>query len=145
MKTKIILLFLLGIVASGCIENPLKQVPVLKVNISFVEKGDYVVPENLTFTQGMVDYAARPRNTIAQAFPAISGRTLVVRNGTKASMNATGPWEVLPYKGNGTYTFNIGFDEEYYPQVNDSVHISIIVVDEKGRRIGYVVEDMIWG
>lgn len=144
MRSKIVLLLLLGIIVSGCVQNPLKQVPVVKVNITFMEKEGKFYPVNYTFTQGMVDYAARPRNIQVQSFPAISARVNVVRNGTNATMLATGPWETLPFKGNGTYNFNIGFNEKYYPNPNDSYHLSIIVSDEKGRRIGYVVENKIW-
>jgi hypothetical protein len=55
-----------------------------------------------------------------------------------------GPWETLPYKGNGTYTFNIGFDAKRYPKTNDMVHITIMVVDSKGERIGYIIKDTKW-
>ena len=51
MKSKIMLLFLIGIVVSGCIENPIKQVPVVKVNVTFAEKDGIVVATNSTFTQ----------------------------------------------------------------------------------------------
>lgn len=144
MRYIIVLLLLLGIIVSGCIQNPLKQVPVVKVNITFMEKGGKFYPENYTMTQGTVDYAGRPRNTIVESFPAISARTMVLRNNTKGTSEATGPWETLPFKGNGTYNFNIGFDEKYYPNPGDLVHISVIVSDDKGRRVGYVVENKVW-
>lgn len=144
MRKSILLLLLFGVILSGCVQNPLKQVPVMKVNITFVEKMGYVVPENYTITQGMVDYAARPKNTIAKSFPAIAGRTMVVKNNTNATMESTSPWEAIEYNGNGTYLFNIGFDEEYYPDPKDYVHISIMVVNKTGKRIGYVVVDKIW-
>jgi len=145
MRSIIVLILLLGIIVSGCVQNPIKQVPVVKVNITFVEKGGFFVPENYTtYTQGTVDYAGRPKNTRAKSFPAISGRTMVVRNNTNGSTETLGQWETLPFKGNGTYNFNIGFNEKYYPDPNDLVHISIIVSDEKARRIGYAVENKIW-
>lgn len=144
MKATIIFLFLLGIIVSGCIENPLKQVPVVKVNITFVEKAGYMDVENFTFTQKTVDYAARPRDTRAETFPTISARTLMMKNNTNASVEANGPWANIPFKGQGTYSFTMGINEKFYPDPGDVVHISIIVVDEKGRRIGYLVRDMGW-
>ncbi len=144
MKSIIVLLFLLGIIVSGCIDNPIKQVPVVKVNITFVETNGKVFAENYTLTQGMVDYAGRPRNTRAESFPAIAARTMVVRNNTNASTEGNGPWEAVLFKGNGTYKFNIGYNENYYPNPGDLVHVSIMVVNATGKRVGYVVDNMIW-
>ena len=67
----------------------------------------FFVPENYTYSQGTVDYAGRPRTTRSK-FPAIAARTMVVRNNTNGSTETLGPWETLPFKGNGTYNFNIG-------------------------------------
>ena len=89
-----------------------------------------------------MDYAGRPRNPIS-TFPAITGRTLVTKNRT-ATTESESKWESLPYKGNGTYNFNIGFNEKYYPDSGDEVHVSIMVVDEKGNRIGYLINNMKW-
>jgi|GEM_PF-2102604 len=143
MKSKIMYLLLLGIIISGCIENPLKQVPVVKVNITLVERDNLVVGENATFTQSTVDYAARPNNPVT-TFPVISGRTLVTRNNTKTSTLGTGQWESLPYRGNGTYSFNIGMAEDYYPEPGDNVHVTIMVANKTGARIGYTIHNMIW-
>ncbi len=143
MRSIIVFLLFLGIIISGCIENPLKQVPVVKVNLTLVEKGGLVVAENSTFTQGTVDYAGRPKNPIS-TFPAITGRTLVARNNTNATTESSSNWESIPYKGNGTYLMDIGFNEKYYPDPGDSVHVSVMIVDEKGNRIGYVVNNMKW-
>lgn len=144
MRPIIVLLVLLGIIVSGCLQNPTKQVPVVKVNITFTEKQGKFYPLNYTLTQGMVDYAARPMKTNVEKFPAISSRTMVVKNNTNGTMQALSPWENLPFKGNGTYKFNIGFNEKYYPDKGDLVHISIIVSDEKAQRVGYVVENKVW-
>lgn len=143
MKTKLIYILLLGILISGCIENPLKQVPVVKVNITLVEKEGLAVAENSSFTQGTVDYAGRPQSPVS-TFPVISGRTMVTRKNSNASTLSTSEWESLPYKGNGTYTFNIGFNENYYPDPGDMVHVSVLIADEKGSRIGYTINNMIW-
>jgi len=144
MRYIIVLLLLLGTIVSGCIENPLKQVPVVKVNITFMEKNGKFYPENYTLTQGMVDYAARPIKNNVESFPAISARTMVVKNGTNGTIETISLWENLPFKGKGTYNFNIGFNEKYYPGTGDLVHISIIVSDEKAERVGYVVENKVW-
>jgi hypothetical protein len=144
MRKIIIMLLLLGIIVSGCIDNPLKQVPVVKVNVTFVEKEGQFYPEHITIIQGTVDYAARPMKTNVQSFPAISARVLVVKN-NNATMQALGQWENLPFTGNGTYNFNIGFNEKNYPNPGDLLGISIIVSDKNGRRIGYVTENQVWG
>jgi hypothetical protein len=144
MRYIIVLLLLLGIIVSGCIENPLKQVPVVKVNITFMEKQGEFYAQNYTLTQGTVDYAARPMKTNVESFPAISARIIVLRNNTNATMEGLSQWENLPFKGNGTYNFNIGFNEKYYPDTGDFVGIFIIVSDEKGRRVGYVGENRVW-
>ena len=142
MKSKSILMlfFLSGMIISGCIGNSTKQVPVVHVNITLVEKDGYVEVENYKLTQEMVNYLSRPRTTQAESFPAITARTMIV----KGKNSSIGPWETLPYKGNGAYSFNIGFKEDKYPVLNDTVHISIMIVDKKGGQIGYFVQDMIW-
>jgi hypothetical protein len=140
-----IILFLTFI--SGCI-NPMKQVPVMKINITFAEKEGIVETVAHSFTQGNVSYIDRPRKTQADSFPAILGRETLVKNNTGDHTNPggtiIGPWETLPYKGSSSYSFNIGFNEGNYPESGDTVHISIIVVDNTGQRIGYFIEDTIW-
>jgi hypothetical protein len=91
-------------------------------------------------TQGTIAYISRPGHTQAESFPAIAARMTIM----KGKNSSIGPWEALPYKGSGIYSFNLGFNENQYPARNDLVHISIMVVDEKGERIGYVTEDIIW-
>lgn len=132
-------LFLI-ILISGCIENPFKEVPVVKVSITFLEKEGIAEAENYTLIQGYVTYFNRPRLTVAEKFPAIAGRTTI----SKGKNSTIGPWETLAYNGNGTYSFNLGFRENHYPTYNDIIHISIMVVDEKGKKIGYIVDDIIW-
>jgi len=116
----------------------------VKVNITFMENQGKFYPEKYTLTQGMVDYAGRPQATRPEKFPAISARTMVVKKNMNGTSEAVGPWETLPFKGNGTYKFNIAFDEKYIPGPGDLVHISIIVSDKNGSRIGYVVENKVW-
>ncbi len=139
MKIVIILLLALGIMMSGCMSNPAKQVPIVKVNITFVEKQGTVEPEHYTLIQGTTAYISRPRTT-AQPFPAISARATIL----KGDNSSIGPWEMIPYTGNGTYSFNLGFRDDQYPQTNDTVHISIIVIDKAANNIGYVVKDIRW-
>lgn len=140
MKLILVLFFIAGMIISGCIGNPAKQVPVVHVNITFMEKQGFAEVENHKITRDTVNYLARPRTTQAQSFPAITARTMIVKD----KNSIIGPWETLPYKGNGTYSFNIGFRDDNYPLPDDKVHISIMVVDKKGERIGYFIEDMIW-
>lgn len=143
MKSKIIILFLIGILVSGCINNPLKQVPVIKVNITLAEKGGHVEVVNQSFTPAFVDYGARPRNSVVKSFPAIISRAVLVpkideKNGT------IGQWETVGYNGNGTYSFKLGFQDGYYPQYNDTVFVSIMVTGAKGERIGFVAQNIKW-
>lgn len=136
-KVIILLIIAASILISGCINT---DVPVIKVNITFVEKEGIVDADHYTLTPENVSYIARPKKNYAESFPAIAGRTTIF----DGKDTVTGPWETLPYKGNGVYTFNIGFDERGYPKINDMVHITIMVVDKNGERIGYVVEDIRW-
>jgi hypothetical protein len=148
---KIIILLIFSILIttflSGCI-NPMRQVPVMKINITYTEKEGIVGADAHSFTQDNISYIDRPRRTQAESFPAILGRTTIVKKiaSDNVRFNGTivGPWETLPYKGNGSYSFYIGFDEGNYPESGDTIHISIIVVDKTGQRIGYVVEDTTW-
>jgi len=140
MKLILVLFFLSVIIVSGCVGNPTKQVPVVHVNITFVEKQGFAEVENYKITQETVNYLGRPKTTQAESFPAITARTMIVKD----KNSVIGPWETLSYKGNGTYSFNIGFKEDNYPVPEDKIHISIMVVDKKGERIGYFIEDMIW-
>jgi hypothetical protein len=140
MKKTFMILLILTVIFSGCINNPARQVPVVKVNITFVENQGIVVAQNYTLTQGTVAYLNRPRNTQAESFPAIASRTMIA----KGANSTIGPWEMVTYTGNGIYSFNIGFQDDHYPVSGDIVHISIIVVDKAGTRIGYVVENIVW-
>ncbi len=140
MKISIILCLFVALMISGCMENPLKEVPVVMVNITFSEKDGTVIAENYDLKQASVNYLNRPTHTQAESFPAISARTSLLKD----KNSSIGPWEMIPFKGNGTYSFNIGFKENRYPAPNDTVHVSIIVVDEKGERIGYVIDNLVW-
>lgn len=141
MKRIFILLLLSGTIISGCIGNPTKEVPVVHVNITLFEKDGIVEVGNYKLTQDSDNYLSRPRATQAASFPAITARTMIV----KGNNSSIGPWETLPYTGNGTYSFNIGFKEDNYPVLDDKVHISImVVVDTKGKQISYFAQDMIW-
>ena len=143
MKSKIVILFLIGILVSGCITNPLKQVPVMKVSITLEEKGGHVEFINQSYTPAYVDNAARPMNTVVNSFPAIISRTVLVpQNDTKNS--TIGQWETLGYNGNGTYSFKVGFPEGHYPQYNDTVFVSIMINDARGERIGFVAQNILW-
>ncbi len=122
---------------SGCINT---NVPVIKVDITFVEKEGIVEAKNYTLTPANVSYIARPKKNYAESFPAIAGRATIF-NGKDTII---GPWETLPYKGSDIYKFNIGFDEGRYPKTNNKVHVTIMVVDKNGDRIGYVVDDIKW-
>lgn len=132
---------------SGCV-NPLKEVPVMKVNITYTERQGIVEADSHSFTQGNVSYIDRPKRTQAESFPAVIGRATIVKKITNdnAKFNGTfiGPWEALSYKGNGSYSFNVGFSDGSYPESGDIVHISVMVVDSSGQRIGYLTEDSTW-
>jgi hypothetical protein len=137
MRTIIALLILFGILISGCVTSPTKDIPVVKVNITFVEKNGSVEVEDYTITQGTVQYFKRPTRYAAESFPSISGRTVIVRSNI-TNVSWIGPWENEPYKGSGTYSFNLGFSEEHYPKRGDTVHVSIMVINETAERVGYV-------
>ncbi len=140
MKTLLILLILIsGILISGCVQNPTKEVPVIKVNITFVEKEGVVQATEYSLTQGTVSYLDRPKKDEGP-FPAIAARTMI----SKGKNSTIGSWEMLSYTGPGTYSFNIGFDEKTYPESNDTVHVSIYVVNTKGERIGVQINNIIW-
>ena len=140
MRSAAIILLLLGIIISGCLSNPFKQVQVVKVNVTFDEKQGIVESRDLSLVQGTVDYAGRPRRIYAEAFPTIAARAMV----EKGKNSTIEPWENVPYKGSGVYAFNLGFKEGDEPLPNQTVHVSIIVLNEKGERIGYVIEDIVW-
>ena len=148
---KIIILSMFSILIitflSGCI-NPMRQVPVMKINITYAEREGIVDADAHSFTQGNVSYLDRPKRTQAESFPAIIGRATIVKKikSDNAIFNGTtvGPWEALPYKGGGSYSFYIGFSDGNYPESGDTIHISVMVVDKTGQRIGYIVEDSTW-
>lgn len=140
MKIVLILFLFSGIIISGCVTNPTKQVPVIHINITLVEKQGHVEVENYRLTQETLNYLNRPKSTQVEVFPAISARTVIL----KGENSTIGPWENLAYKRNGTYSFDIGFVEGKYPVPNDKVNIFIYVWDEKGGRIGYFAQEMIW-
>lgn len=142
MRKTFVLAILLSILLLTAISgySDIGTAPVIKVNISFIEKENVAEAENYTLTPGSVSYFERPRTVQAKSFPAIAARATFL----EGKNSIIGPWETLPYNGNGTYSFNIGFDRKRYPKVNDTVHVSIMVADKNGDRIGYVIEDIIW-
>src|SRR3989304_5203182 len=105
-------IILFTIFLNGCV-NPAKDVPIIKVNVTYSEREGIVEADTYSFVQDNVSYINRPKKTVA-------------------------------YKGDGSYSFDLGFHEGNYPEPGDQVHISIIVVDNKGERIGYIVADTIW-
>ena len=117
-----------------------RDVPVIKVDMIVVEKEGIANIEKVTLTPGNVSYINRPNKIVADKFPAIAARVTFLRGAN----SVIGPWETLYYNGTGKYTFNIGFSEIHYPQINDNIHISIMIVDKVGNRIGYFVKDMVW-
>jgi hypothetical protein len=139
MKIFFIIFLLLGIIISGCVSNPTKQVPVIHANIILAEIQGLAEVENYKFIQGTVNYLNRPKSTQPEAFPAISARAVIL----KGENSTIEPWENLPYKGNGTYSFDIGFEEKY-PAPGDKINIYIYVWDKNEGRIGYLVQDIIW-
>lgn len=139
MNKFIIILIFSGILLSGCIGNPLEEVPVVNVNITYIDNQGFVEAIAYDFTPGNVSFLNRPQREHA-AFPAISGRTMI----SDEENSIIGEWEMLPYTGPGTYSFNIGFNENKYPITNDIVHISIYVINEKGDRIGFVTKNIVW-
>ena len=148
-KVMILLLFsiLISTFISGCI-NPMEKVPVMKINITFTERQGIVESDSYSFTQDSVSYLNRPQRTQAQSFPAVIGRATVVKKVIKADakFNGTviGPWETVTYKGNGSYSFYVGFYDGGYPESGDTVHVSVMVVDSTGQRIGYITADTTW-
>jgi len=86
----------------------------------------------------------RPRREEAP-FPAIGARATLKR-GKNSSIE---PWEMTPFNGSGTYTFNVGFAENYYPETNDTVHVSIYLTGinkstGRGETVGFVRKDISW-
>lgn len=136
-KFIILLIVAVSILISGCINV---DVPVIKVDITFVEKEGIVEAGQYTMIPENISYLARPKKNYADSFPAIAGRTTIF----DGKDTVIGPWETLSYNGSGAYKFNIGFDERHYPKINDIVHVTIMVVDKNGDRIGYVIENIKW-
>lgn len=133
----ILLIIILSILISGCIENPFRQVPIIKINMTFIEKDGIAEVVNYDITQESVSYLARPVREHAP-FPAISARAMIV----KGKNSSIGPWEMLPYSGPGTYTLNVSFEKN--PLVNDSIHISVYVLDKDGERMGAFKDNIVW-
>lgn len=148
---QVILILMSGILIttflSGCI-NPVKEVPIIKVNITYTERQGIAEVDTYSFIQDNVSYINRPKRTQAESFPAIIGRTTIIKkvmkDNDKVNETVIGPWEAIPYKGNGRYSLDVGFYDGNYPEPGDMVHISIMVVDKNGERIGYVIENIVW-
>ncbi len=140
MKKTVILLLL--IILSGCIKNPTEKVPILKVEMLLNETNGTVRAEEYTITPATIDYIKRPKEMLAESFPTIGGRVWVTKY--KNISSSIGPWAYTPYNGPGKYNLTLGFREGMYPVPNDTLHVSIIVVNKKGERIGYVVQNLNW-
>lgn len=135
-----IIILIFGISISGCLSEKIKQVPVLKVNVTLVEKEGIIDAENISITQGSVNIFDRPKNVIANSLPAISARATI----SKGINSTIGPWENIPYNGVGGYSFNIGFDENNLPKKDDTIHVSIYVIDKNKDRIGMIIRNIVW-
>jgi len=99
MKILIIILILMGVMFTGCLTNPTKEVPIVKVNISFKENNSIVEATNYTLDRGTVSYLNRPMATQAKNFPSIGARTTIM----KGKNSTFGPWEMVPYTGDGSW------------------------------------------
>lgn len=139
-RNMILVLFIFAMLLISLGASTLFTVPVIKANVTFVEKDGIVQATNYSFVEGKVSYFNRPNKGVAESLPAIFGR-VTIGTGVKAVI---GPWETLPYTGNGTYQLSFGFREGRTPTVDTPVHISILVADKDGERIGYLVSDMKW-
>lgn len=139
-RNVILVLFIFAMILIAIGASTLFTVPVIKVNATFVEKEGIVQATNYSIAQGSVGYFNKPNKDVANNLPAIFGR-VTLGTGKEASI---GPWETLPYKGNGTYQLNLGFYSGRTPKVGMPVHISILVADKNGERIGYLVSNMEW-
>ena len=129
------MLILMGVLILG--SGMYRNVPIIKVNMSLTEKQDGVVDiKNYTIVQDNVNYINRPKRTVAESFPAVIGRVLVSKH--------VGPWESVYYKGTGNYAFNMAFPKDYIPKSGEPIHITIMVVDKDGVKIGYLMEDVKW-
>lgn len=150
-KIKKIILLLISIILvttflSGCV-NPIEKVPVITINVTYAERQGVVDADRFLFIQDSVNYIDRPKRTQAESFPAIIGRATIVKKikgNEKVNETIIGPWEAIPYKGNGSYRFSVGFNNGNYPESGDEIHISVIVVDKSGQRIGYIIQDFTW-
>lgn len=139
-RNAILVLFIFAMILIAIGASTLFVVPIVKVNVTFLEKGGIVQATNYSIVQGSVGYFNKPSKDVANNLPAIFGRvTLGIEK--EASI---GPWETLPYKGNGTYQLNLGFYRGRNPKVGMPVHISVLVADKNGERIGYLVSNMEW-
>lgn len=139
-RNVILVLFILAMTLIAIGASTLFVVPVVKVNVTFVEKEGIVQATNYSIVQGSVGGFNKPNKDVANSLPAIFGR-VTLGTGKDASI---GPWETLPYKGNGTYQLNLGFYNGRIPKVGMPIHISVLVADKDGERIGYLVKDMEW-
>lgn len=142
MKKIIIISLILiypGILISGCIDYPIREVPVIKVNITYLENQGVIEAPEYDFYPGTVNFLNRPRGNKAP-FPAIAARTMI----SKGKNSTIGEWEMLPYTGPGIYSFDIGFLENKYPVPDDILHISVYVLNENGDRIGVITKDIVW-
>jgi hypothetical protein len=138
IKVIIALLVISSIGISGCMNYG--SVPVIKANITYVDNQSSGIVDavHYTFTEENVSYIDRPKKTQADRFPAIAARVMTVGGNS----SAIGPWEMVSYNGSGDYSFNIGYPENYRPVSGDLLHITVMVVDKTGQKIGYIIDNI---
>src|SRR3989338_6448954 len=64
-------IILFTIFLNGCV-NPAKDVPIIKVNVTYSEREGIVEASTYSFVQDNVSYINRPKKTVADSFPSLS-------------------------------------------------------------------------
>lgn len=150
----LLLVVVLVLFASGCLKNPVEQVPVVKVDLVLKHNPNAssekkVVVEGFNYLVTTENFISRPWDQMSTAyFPGVQARVQLFRNvsvdGKVRKKVVFGPWASVPYKGEGEYSLVLGFKEGEYPQEGDQMHISVLIVDKEGKKLGYFINDTTW-
>jgi len=134
MKKLILAVFLIGVLACGCIGT---QVPVVEVKAKIVLEGDKPVIQQMNVTPTTVNVLNAPKASSMVDFPSVDAVAIV--NGRYISY-----WDAKPYTGEGTYNLLIGFKKGTEPKEGDVVRVVVKVVNEEGESRTTKIKDIIW-
>ena len=116
----------------------LKGAPVVKVKAEVATGADgKPVLKIVDVEQSEVNPLKAPRGHSTTPFPSVDAIAFL-------NLRMSCYWASVPYTGNGTYEFVIGFLKGVKPKKGDMIRVYVKVCDARGKTLASASRDMVW-